>query len=161
MRILGCLDGTNSEQIQRAINTLVNSSEAVIGLIYVIDTRPRDEIGRKRSQLLRPLRSPGPQEERIEAAELAAAQDIFYESKINLSRAETIQRQGRPELEIVNTAAAWNADLIVIGTRSFQHLAPAIGPKSVGHIARFVLDHAPCPVLLVRPADSHGFPIVR
>jgi Arsenical pump membrane protein len=27
---------------------------------------------------------------------------------------------------------------------------PPSGPKSVGHVARFVLDHAPCAVLLVR-----------
>jgi len=27
---------------------------------------------------------------------------------------------------------------------------PTLGPKSVGHVARFVLDHAPCPVLLLR-----------
>jgi hypothetical protein len=31
---------------------------------------------------------------------------------------------------------------------------PHLGPKSIGHVARFVLDHAPCPVLLVRPLSS-------
>jgi hypothetical protein len=31
-------------------------------------------------------------------------------------------------------------------------------PKSVGHTARFVLDHAPCPVLLVRPLNRSQFP---
>lgn len=34
-----------------------------------------------------------------------------------------------------------------------------IGPKSVGHVARFVLDHAPCPVFLARPVTRELFPI--
>jgi arsenical pump membrane protein len=36
-----------------------------------------------------------------------------------------------------------------------------IGPKSVGHVARFVLDHAPCPVLLVHPLSRDHFPLQR
>ena len=34
------------------------------------------------------------------------------------------------------------------------HGVGVIGPKSVGHVARFVLDHAPCPVLLARLASK-------
>jgi hypothetical protein len=38
------------------------------------------------------------------------------------------------------------------GGRSDSHgNGPPTGPPSVGHTARFVVDHAPCPVLLVRP----------
>src|SRR5712675_257317 len=65
--------------------------------------------------------------------------------------AETLQRQGRPEREIVNTAAEWQADLVIVCPRAEYGGKHAIGPKSVGHVARFVVDHAPCPVLLVRP----------
>ncbi|HEY6542505.1 MAG TPA: universal stress protein, partial [Ktedonobacteraceae bacterium] len=65
--------------------------------------------------------------------------------------AERLHRTGRPEREIVNAAVEWNADLILICPHSIYGDKPTIGPKSVGHIARFVLDHAPCPVLLVRP----------
>jgi hypothetical protein len=38
---------------------------------------------------------------------------------------------------------------------------PAIDPKSVGHVARFVLDHAPCPVLLSRALTGEQLPIAR
>jgi len=49
----------------------------------------------------------------------------------------------------------WKADLIVNCPRSPVFGGLALGPKSVGHVARFVLDHAPCPVLLIRlPVDE-------
>ena len=54
----------------------------------------------------------------------------------------------------INIATQWAADLIVICSRSSHSPGPPLGPKSVGHIARFVLDHAPCPVLLVRPRSN-------
>ena len=71
-----------------------------------------------------------------------------------LGGAEGIERTGRPEREIVQAALEWRADVIVICSRSEPEGAPPLGPKSVGHVARFVLDHAPCPVLLLRPLSS-------
>ncbi|MFJ5213545.1 universal stress protein [Streptomyces sp. NPDC088354] len=56
---------------------------------------------------------------------------------------------GRVEREVV--AAAEGAELLVLardGDRS--HL----GPHSLGPAARFVVDHAPCPVLLVWPEPA-------
>ena len=87
-------------------------------------------------------------------AEAAAAQDILQEGLRYVPQAETLSREGRPEREIIQCASEWNADLIVICSRSPAFGGPALGPKSVGHVARFVLDHAPCPVLLVRPPMS-------
>ncbi|GAC1656538.1 MAG: hypothetical protein NVS4B12_29030 [Ktedonobacteraceae bacterium] len=49
----------------------------------------------------------------------------------------------------------------MICPRSPQSGGPIIGPKSVGHIARFVVDHAPCPVLLVRTVMREGFPLAE
>ncbi len=150
MRVLCCLDGTNSEQIGKALSTLVNPGERTIGLLYVVDSGPQREMERKREGLMRPRRPSGPLHERIRQAETVAAQDILDEGQRYISGAETLQREGRPEREIILYAAEWRADLIIICPRSPEHEGPAIGPKSVGHIARFVLDHAPCPVLLVR-----------
>jgi nucleotide-binding universal stress UspA family protein len=93
-------------------------------------------------------------------AEQASAQDILDEGLRYFPNAETIQREGRPEREIVNCAAAWHADLILVLPRANYGNKPTIGPKSVGHVARFVLDHAPCPVLLVRPIAREQFPII-
>jgi len=91
--------------------------------------------------------------------EQTSAQEIIEESLRYLSGAEALQREGRPEREIVNAAAEWGADLIIICPRAEYKDKHKIGPKSVGHVARFVLDHAPCPVLLVRPSNREQFPI--
>lgn len=62
-----------------------------------------------------------------------------------------VARSGRVEREVV--AAADGAELLILardGDRS--HL----GPRSLGPAGRFVVDHAPCPVLLVWPEPSPG-----
>ncbi|GLX52569.1 hypothetical protein Shyhy01_55190 [Streptomyces hygroscopicus subsp. hygroscopicus] len=61
------------------------------------------------------------------------------------------ERAGRVEREVV--AAAERADLLVLardGDRS------RLGPHSLGPAGRFVVDHAPCPVLLVWPEPAPG-----
>ncbi|TGN79333.1 universal stress protein [Streptomyces bauhiniae] len=61
------------------------------------------------------------------------------------------ERSGRPEREVV--AAAEGAGLLVLardGDRS------RLGPHSLGPAARFIVDHAPCPVLLVWPEQAPG-----
>ena len=154
MRVLCCLDGTNIEPISRALSTLVAADERNIGLLYVTDLGPHHEIERKREGLLRPRHPSGPLQEKIHQAEVVVAQDILQEGLRYIPNAQKISREGRPEREIIQCAAEWNANLIVICSRSPAFGGPALGPKSVGHVARFVLDHAPCPVLLVRPPMS-------
>jgi nucleotide-binding universal stress UspA family protein len=150
MRVLCCLDGTNIEHIARALSTLVTADERTIGLLYVTDIGPHHEIERKREGLLRPRHLSGPLYEKMRQAEVASAQDILEEGLRNLPGAQTLSREGNPEREIIQCASEWNADLIVICPRSPALGGSALGPKSVGHVARFVLDHAPCPVLLIR-----------
>ena len=49
--------------------------------------------------------------------------------------------------------AAQDADVLVIA-RDNRHP----GPHSIGHAARFVVDHAPCSVVLAWPAGGPGRP---
>jgi nucleotide-binding universal stress UspA family protein len=57
--------------------------------------------------------------------------------------------QGRPEQEIIAAAQRLNADAVILCAR--PRTGPTErGPRSVGHVARFVVDHSPVPVLLVR-----------
>ncbi len=154
MRVLCCLDGTNVEQVHAAVSQLLRTDSLTLGVIYVIDSGPQGEIERQRERFLRrpdltPLRR-----DQMRQAEEASAQDILQEGDRFFPGAELLQRQGRPEREIVQCAAAWAADLVVICSRSLQSAGPPLGPKSVGHVARFVLDHAPCPVLLVRSTKA-------
>ncbi len=150
MRVLCCLDGTNIEQVSAVVLTMLRTDSLTLGLIYVIDTGPRGEIERQRERFLRPPELSPARRAQIRQAEETSAQDILQEGGRYLPGAELLQRQGRPEREIVQCAAEWAADLIIICSRSPSSPTPPPGPKSVGHVARFVLDHAPCPVLLVR-----------
>jgi nucleotide-binding universal stress UspA family protein len=161
MRVLVCLDGTNGEQVSKATEMLSATQSLISGILYVIDTGPRKDIEHTRERFLRRPGPPRPREDEMEQAELAAARDVLNEGLRYLPNAETFQRQGRPEREIVNFAAEWQADLVVICPRGEYGAKPSIGPKSVGHVARFVLDHAPCPVLLVRQLARERFPIAR
>jgi nucleotide-binding universal stress UspA family protein len=159
VKVLCCLDGTNIDTLKNAVATMLRADALTIGLIYVTDTGPHAGLERQRERFLRPPGLPPERREQIREAEIASAQDILDEAERAFAGAERLHRTGRPEREIVNAAAAWDADLILICPRSVYGKEPAIGPKSVGHVARFVLDHAPCPVLLARAVIREGFPL--
>lgn len=94
-----------------------------------------------------PGRDPG---ERLEHLADASADELLAEAAARLGRPCTLdKRTGRVEREVV--AAAEGADLLVVardGDRA--HL----GPRSLGPPSRFVVDHAPCPLLLVWPEPA-------
>ena len=83
-----------------------------------------------------------------------AARDLLAAAARRLGRedAELVHRRGRAEREVV-AAVAHGVDLLVVardGDRS------RLGPHSLGHATRFVVDHAPCSVLLVWPDEPPG-----
>ena len=92
----------------------------------------------------RPERDPG---QRIAAFAAAAGARLLEDAAHRLARpCDRVERHGRVEREVV--AAADGAGLLIVardGDRS------RLGPKSLGPAARFVIDHAPCQVLLVWP----------
>jgi nucleotide-binding universal stress UspA family protein len=159
LKILCCLDGTNAEPVSRAARMFGAAQPLCIGLLTVMDAGPRRDIDRTRERFWRPPIHRQPVIQDMLAAEKEAAEDILKEGLERLPEAESLLRQGYPELEIVNTAAEWKADVILICPRAEYGAPPNLGPRSVGHVARFVLDHAPCPVLLVRPSACELFPI--
>jgi hypothetical protein len=98
-----------------------------------------------RSGLLGRGRGPEGPPEQLRAISEGAARALLAEAAARLARgAEQVALRGRPEHEVV--AAAARADLLVL-SRDGDRARP--GPKSVGHAARFVLDHVTCRVLLV------------
>jgi nucleotide-binding universal stress UspA family protein len=91
-----------------------------------------------------PERDPG---NRVAELATASAADLLNAAAHRLARPCTrTQRQGRPEREV--TAAAESADLLIVARDGDRTRA---GPKSLAPASRFVVDHAPCPVLLVWP----------
>ena len=65
-------------------------------------------------------------------------------------RASSRLERGRPEQVIASLAGEIGADLVVVLAREAPRSHPLQGPPSVGHTARFILDHALADVLLLR-----------
>ena len=81
-----------------------------------------------------------------------SSEEVLVSAGERLGRpADLVSRRGRLEREVVS--AAEDADLLVLardGDRS------RLGPRSLGPATRFVVDHSPCPVLLVWPERAPG-----
>ncbi|MGZ3145007.1 universal stress protein [Lentzea chajnantorensis] len=81
----------------------------------------------------------------LESLASTSGSDLLAAAASRLGRPCTrLERSGRVEREVV--AAAEGAELLVVA-RDGDHGRP--GPKSLGPASRYVVDHAPCPVLLV------------
>lgn len=96
-----------------------------------------------------PGRDPGP---RVAEMASTSASDLLDDAARRLNRAcDRVERHGDPRQEVLS--AAGGAELLVVAREGDQ---TRLGPKSLGKTARFVVDHAPCPVLLVWPGTSPG-----
>jgi nucleotide-binding universal stress UspA family protein len=89
---------------------------------------------------------------RVEAMSATAAEDLLTAAAARLGRSATrLLAHGRVGHEVVH--AAEGADLLICardGDRS------RLGPHSLAPPTRFVVDHAPCPVLLIWPEPAPG-----
>lgn len=87
--------------------------------------------------------------ELLAAAAAGAERELLEAAAVRAGQpAAVLARSGRVEREVV--AAADGADLLVVARDGDRR---RLGPKSLGHHTRFVVDHAPCAVLLVWPDD--------
>lgn len=150
-----CLSGLDTEEfLDRALRRLPGPAWRFL-LFYVIDTRPAEELGYMRQALFRG-RLPPERLAQMQTVEDQTAQEVIAEARAHLlagqpgATVDTRLARGRPEQEIIRAAAEVGSDLLVVGARYQGGPRPASGPPSVGHVARFVLDHAPCDVLLLR-----------
>ena len=155
MRVL-CAIGNRGgpEIVQRLVERL--SPEFELLLLHVVDTGPRHDL----KHLIKGLRH-GPTPEHVRKGELSAAEEST--GKASLTEAEEAAKaagfgaraflvRGRSEEIILKVANDEAVSLICISAREGLEGHPHIGPASVGHTARFVLDHAPCDVLSLRDA---------
>jgi nucleotide-binding universal stress UspA family protein len=123
---------------------------AEITLLHVAGTEAEHVAGGARGALLgrRPPPPPAP----LRAISEEAATALLADAAARLGRpALQVARRGRIEREVV--AAAEAADLLVLA-RDGDHAR--LGPRSLGPAARFVVDHAPCRVLLIWPDATPG-----
>jgi nucleotide-binding universal stress UspA family protein len=124
-------------------------ADADVTLLHVAPADVEELAAGARHALLgRPRRPPAPPPPApLRAISAGAAQDLLRDALARLRRpAATESRRGRVEREVV--AAAQGADVLVLARDGDRSHA---GPHSLGPAARFVVDHAPCAVLLVWP----------
>ncbi|MGX1546684.1 universal stress protein [Streptomyces adustus] len=87
---------------------------------------------------------------RLEHLAAASAHRLLQDAAHRLGRdCVRMERAGRVEREVV--LAAQGADLLVLARDGDRG---RLGPHSLGPATRFVVDHAPCPVLLVWPGEA-------
>jgi nucleotide-binding universal stress UspA family protein len=130
---------------------------AEVALLHVSPSDVEDLAARGPTRLLgrRPPPPPGPPLRAIAEEE---AQTLLVRARERLARpAELVSRRGRIEREVLQACAG--ADLIVLARDG----EPVLGPRSLGHRTRFVVDHAPCQVLVVwgsepPPIETMGWP---
>jgi nucleotide-binding universal stress UspA family protein len=158
-RFLVALAGTEDAALPAHLAQVVGSggSEHEITLLHVAEAGPRElaayDPGVRRGPWPLPKRDAiehrlADADDEGSAALLALWHDRFA---VALPGAQIVRlvAQGRPEQEIVAAAQRLHADAVVLCPR--PRTGPnEPGPRSVGHVARFVLDHSPVPVLLIR-----------
>jgi nucleotide-binding universal stress UspA family protein len=137
-----CIDATRG----------IAPADAEIVLLYVVASDAPGAAHGAYAGLLgrgRPERDPG---QRLAELGAAAARESLLAAAERLERpCSTLLRHGRVEREVV--AAAEGAGLLVVARDGDD---TRLGPRSLGPASRFVVDHAPCPVLLVWPRETPG-----
>ena len=118
-----------------------------VTLLHVASTEPEAVARGARHGLLGRRPPPPAAHEPLRAISDQAAQELLAEAETRLGRpARREARRGRIEREVI--AAAETMDILVLARDGDRE---RLGPHSLGPAARFVVDHAPCRVLLIWP----------
>ena len=149
MRILCAIGIRRGAELVRRVAAVARPGDELV-LVHVLDTGPRHHV----NHLEGTLHSPHDHREELDAAEQEAGQAMLQEASEEAGRAgfaaSTRLERGRPEQVIVTLAPEAGAAMVALLARENPQSHPRQGPPSVGHTARFVLDHAPADVLLFR-----------
>jgi nucleotide-binding universal stress UspA family protein len=147
LRVLVLVDGFRTGELFESLGRRLQLRDAELLLVYVRGPAPRAglELMRRRpgGHELPPHR-----EARLAEAELEGSAEALAEAEKVAgqftSHVESRQAHGEPGRTVCELAAEEHVDLVALRA----------GHASVGPTARFITDHSPCPVLLLR--DSAG-----
>ena len=140
-----CIDRARELLVPDAVITILHVAESDVEALAAHPSPGR--LGRHRPP------PPGPTVRQISDEEAAT---LLQQAAMRLARpAETLARRGRVEREVLEAAAG--ADLLVLARDG----EPRREPKSIGHEARFVIDHAGCEVLVVWSQPPPGLESMR
>ena len=140
MRVLLAIDGSpSSEAARRVVDAMAWPAATIIRVLGVVPP-----ISPRVAAFGVPL--PEPPEGDQESVFRATVHEATVALQRPGRRIERIVMTGRPASVIVDEAAAWGAELIVVGSRGLGRL----GSMVLGSVSAEVVDHAPCPVLVTR-----------
>jgi nucleotide-binding universal stress UspA family protein len=141
MKILLAID--NSKFSEAATQTLIaqmRPNQTEVRVLHVIEVYPLYSA----SQRLGPDLAVASEEHRHEAEALVArAAGALRDAGF---RVTTAVGQGDPKVVVIDTAAEWNADLIILGSHGGKGLKRFL----MGSVSEAVVRHAPCSVEVVR-----------
>jgi nucleotide-binding universal stress UspA family protein len=145
--VIWIAEGTWEACVRHALELLPEQAEVTLLHVAPSDVEelaaagPAGLLGRRRPPHERDLRTVSDEE----------AQRLLEAARALLGRDCTlVARRGRVEREVV--AACADADLLLAARDGARKL----GPKSLGPRARFIVDHAPCTVVLVWAQEPPG-----
>jgi nucleotide-binding universal stress UspA family protein len=125
-------------------------SDARVTLLYVVDDEVSSLASGAFAGRLGWHRRDAPSDPRADDVTAQAGRALLARAGERLGRPSTPElRRGRVEREVV--MATEGADLLVVARDGDRR---RLGPKSLGHASRFVVDHAPCSVVLVWPEST-------
>lgn len=129
-----------------AARDLIGDDQAEVMLIHVLEAGrpPREGFG-----LLMGRGRVRHAEHEMNQLSQDAAQQMLDRAQERLARPATVRLEEGPPERIV-TAVADEVDYLVIGRDGDRS---RLGPHRLGKHTRFVVDHAPCRVLLIWPGD--------
>lgn len=143
-----CVRGYRVAAVLDAARDVLSPSLAWI-VLHVVDTRPHEEVDRALGGL--PVHGSGHHRADDRLQRIAAEQGEAIRDEIAAwlqahgRDAEIVIAHGHPEQEILHLAVERHVDLIAIGS---EH--PGVGPHPLSPPIRYLIDHAPCDVLLLR-----------
>jgi nucleotide-binding universal stress UspA family protein len=150
-RIAVLLDGLHTRELIDGLDSSIGLSGSELVLVYVHGVGPRASLEMVRH---RPGRGgmPSEREAQISEAERSRAADALLEAETLAAgrgaMSRRIEIEGEAGHAMCELAERERADLVVV--RAGGRDTPPVGPRSLGPAARFIADHAPCPVLLMR-----------
>ena len=149
MRILCAIGIRRGLELLKRVSRVVKPDDELF-LVHVVDVGPRHDL----NHLEGTLRPHHLQRAELNEAEQDAGTDTLQEARekaeeIGIPVVTTLKR-GRPEDVILELARESAVDVIALLARERPHGHPLQGPPSIGHTARFIIDHAPCDVLVFR-----------
>ncbi len=121
--------------------------EAEVTLLHIASTEVEALAGATRHGLLGRRPPPPIASEPLHSISEEAARRLLADAQLRLGRPAKLEsRRGRVEREVIGAAASM--DVLVLARDGNRK---RLGPQSLGPTTRFVVDHAPCQILLIWP----------